>query len=132
MFVCQSDMNLDEDFSFLQPLDLITKDVHELGKMVNKKRKKLHKDRNKESEKEHEGGRGWVKEKERHERAKECEKDRDQAEDVKELEQKHGNQTGKELVTDQEHMVSVMHEKNKALEGTHLLFFAVCLAFHAV
>ncbi|ESW28748.1 hypothetical protein PHAVU_002G014600 [Phaseolus vulgaris] len=103
------DINLDEDFSFLQPLELITKDVHELGKMVNERRKKLHKDRNKKSEKEHEGGRGWVKGKERHERAKECEKDRDQAENLKELEQKRGNQTSKELVTDQ--------EQNKAFGG---------------
>ncbi|BAU00256.1 WD40 repeat-containing protein [Vigna angularis] len=112
------DMNLDEDFSFLQPLDLITKDVQELGKMVNKKRKKLHKDRHKDAEKEHEGGRGWVKEKERHEKAnKECEKDRDRVKDLKELEQKHGNQSSKELVTDQEHMVTSMHEQDKALEG---------------
>ncbi|XP_014519436.1 WD40 repeat-containing protein HOS15 isoform X2 [Vigna radiata var. radiata] len=112
------DMSLDEDFSFLQPLDLITKDVQELGKMVNNKRKKLHKDRNKESEKEHERGRGWVKEKGRHEKAnKECEKDRDRTQDLKELEQKHGNQSIKELVTDQEHMVTSMHEQDKALEG---------------
>ncbi|WVZ09269.1 hypothetical protein V8G54_013799 [Vigna mungo] len=112
------DMSLDEDFSFLQPLDLITKDVQELGKMVNNKRKKLHKDINKESEKEHEGGRGWIKEKGRHEKAnKECEKDRDRTQDLKELEQKHGNQSIKELVTDQEHMVTSMHEQDKALEG---------------
>lgn len=98
--------------------------MHELGKMVNERRKKLHKDRNKKSEKEHEGGRGWVKGKERHERAKECEKDRDQAENLKELEQKRGNQTSKELVTDQ--------EQNKAFGGNHLSFFAVCLAFLVV
>ncbi|KAK7367584.1 hypothetical protein VNO80_09599 [Phaseolus coccineus] len=114
------DMNLDEDFSFLQPLDLITKDVHELGKMVNERRKKLHKDRNKESEKEHEGGRGWVKGKERHERAKECEKDRDQAENLKELEQKRGNQTSKELVTD--------HEQNKAFGGPEPMDISTVLA----
>jgi len=124
-------MNLDEDFSFIKPLDLITKDVHELGKMVNERRKMLHKDRNKESEKEHEGGRGLVKGKERHDRTKECQKDRDQAENLKELEQKHGNQTSKELVTDREHMVTV-HEQNKALGGSHLSLFAVCLAFHVV
>ena len=75
MLACQCDADLDEDFSFLQPLDLITKDVHELRKMVNERRKILQKNRNKESEKENEGGRGWLKEKGRHEREKECEKD---------------------------------------------------------
>ncbi|CAJ1929442.1 unnamed protein product [Sphenostylis stenocarpa] len=111
------DVDLDEDFSFLQPLDLITKDVHELGKMVNERRKKLKKDRNKESEKEHEGGRGLVKGKDRHERVKECEKDGERPENRKELEQQHGNQTCKEMVTDQEDMVTVMREDNEAFRG---------------
>ncbi|TKY70620.1 F-box/WD repeat-containing protein TBL1XR1 [Spatholobus suberectus] len=111
------DADPDEDFSFLQPLDLITKDVHELRKMVNERRKKLQKDRNEESEKEHEGGQGWIKEKERHEREKECEKDGEKAENLKEQEQQHDNQTSREMVTDQEDKVTVKHAENEAFGG---------------
>nr|KYP35788.1 F-box-like/WD repeat-containing protein TBL1XR1-B [Cajanus cajan] len=70
------DADLEEDFSFLQPLDLITKDVHELRQMISERRKKLLKERKKEFEKEHEGERVRAREKERREREKEVEKDR--------------------------------------------------------
>ncbi|RDX90712.1 WD40 repeat-containing protein HOS15, partial [Mucuna pruriens] len=70
------DADLEEDFSFLQPLDLITKDVHELRQMISERRKKLQKERKKEFEKEHEGERVRAREKERREREKEVEKDR--------------------------------------------------------
>eukprot|EP00256_Glycine_max_P057437 XP_014625280.1 WD40 repeat-containing protein HOS15 isoform X2 [Glycine max] len=70
------DADLEEDFSFLQPLDLITKDVHELRQMISERRKKLQKERKKEFEKEHEGERVRVREKDRRERDKEVEKDR--------------------------------------------------------
>ncbi|RZB57209.1 WD40 repeat-containing protein HOS15 [Glycine soja] len=70
------DADLEEDFSFLQPLDLITKDVHELRQMISERRKKLQKERKKEFEKEHEGERVRVREKDRREREKEVEKDR--------------------------------------------------------
>ncbi|KAL9245817.1 hypothetical protein vseg_019423 [Gypsophila vaccaria] len=45
-----SDADVDEDFSFIQPMDLITKDVNELRRMVKEKRKSLRKDREKDSE----------------------------------------------------------------------------------
>ncbi|XP_016201679.1 WD40 repeat-containing protein HOS15 isoform X1 [Arachis ipaensis] len=75
--ISNCDADVDEDFSLLQPMDLITKDVHELRKMISERRRKQQKDRNKESEKEHEGERRRVREKERREREKECEKDRE-------------------------------------------------------
>lgn len=59
------DADLDEDFSLLQPLDLITKDVHELRQIISERRKKLHKERSKELEKEHEAERGRARDKER-------------------------------------------------------------------
>ncbi|CAJ1942923.1 unnamed protein product [Sphenostylis stenocarpa] len=70
------DADLEEDFSFLQPLDIITKDVHELRQIISERRKKLQKERKKEIEKEHEGERVRAREKERREREKEVEKDR--------------------------------------------------------
>ena len=48
----QSDADIDEDFSFLQPMDLITKDVNELRRLVKERRRTVRKDREKESEKE--------------------------------------------------------------------------------
>ncbi|CAK8562463.1 unnamed protein product [Lathyrus sativus] len=112
---CQCDADLDEDFSFLQPLDLITKNVHELGQMINERRKKLLKERNKELEKEHEAERGRVREKERHQREKEVEKDRERVKVAKEREQ-HVNKTDREVVRDQE-KVTAKHEVNGAAGG---------------
>ena len=131
---------MEEDFSFLQPLDLITKDVHELRQMINDRRKKLQKERSKEFEKEHEGERGQVREKERHEREKEVEKDRekDRLENDKEREQQHGDQTDREMVTDQEDKVTtVKHEENGTLGGNQLfngidyiILYKLCSLLH--
>lgn len=79
-----SDADMDEDFSFLQPLDLITKNVNELQQIIKEKRKTVQKDRDKEKrkhkdlERENDGERERVraKEKERHERDKEREKEK--------------------------------------------------------
>ncbi|KAI4315018.1 hypothetical protein L6164_027869 [Bauhinia variegata] len=108
------DTDLDEDFSFLQPLDLITKDVHELRQMINERRKKLQKDRNEDSRKENEGEHARAREKERE---KECENDREKVENDKEREQHHENHTDREMVIDQEDKVAVKHEENGALGG---------------
>ncbi|KAF4359619.1 hypothetical protein F8388_007803 [Cannabis sativa] len=79
MTTCQSDQDLDEDFSFLQPLDLITKDVYQLRQIVKEKKRNLHRDRdkNKENGKEREGEHTRIREKEKHDREKEREKDRE-------------------------------------------------------
>lgn len=37
--LCKSDIEMDEDLSLIQPLDLLKKDVHELLQMINKKKK---------------------------------------------------------------------------------------------
>ncbi|XP_061341149.1 WD40 repeat-containing protein HOS15-like isoform X2 [Gastrolobium bilobum] len=111
------DADIDEDFSLLQPLDLITKDVQELRKIISERRKKLQKDKSKEPGKEHEGERGRVREKERHQREKECEKERAKVENHKEHEQQHENQNGREMVADQEDKVTLKHEENGAFGG---------------
>ncbi|GAU12534.1 hypothetical protein TSUD_182480 [Trifolium subterraneum] len=103
-FEMEANLKVDDDFSFLQPLDLITKDVHELRQMVSEKRKKLQKERNKELEKEHEAERGRAREKERHQREKEVEKDREKerVKIAKDREQQHVNKTDREVIRDQE------------------------------
>ncbi|KAG5573445.1 hypothetical protein H5410_063211 [Solanum commersonii] len=40
-----NDIDMDEDFKLLEPLDLITKDVDELRKIIKEKKEKVHKDK---------------------------------------------------------------------------------------
>ncbi|KAL9357184.1 hypothetical protein Peur_050437 [Populus x canadensis] len=126
---CQSDADVDEDFSFLQPLDLITKDVNELQQIIKEKKKNLHKDREKEKEKEkdkdrdkdkdkefereHERECARVREKERHEREKEKEKDRERLESEKERDKQLEDNSDRRMVTGAEDN----HEENEFFEG---------------
>ncbi|KAK9678502.1 hypothetical protein RND81_11G215800 [Saponaria officinalis] len=78
-----SDADVDEDFSFIQPMDLITKDVNELRRMVKEKRKSLRKDREKDTEeRDRERKRG------RDNRRQDREKDHVKDGEVKEKEEK--------------------------------------------
>ncbi|KAF5463720.1 hypothetical protein F2P56_013862 [Juglans regia] len=118
-----NDTDMDEDFSFLQPLDLITKDVYELRQIIKEKRKSLQKEKDKDKDKdkdlgrEHEGERGRIRDKERHEREKELEKDKERSDKDKDREKQHEEQTNREMVTDQEDKVEVKLEDNKVLGG---------------
>lgn len=110
----QSDTDLEEDFSFIQPVDLITKDVYQLRQMIKEKRRILQKDKDKDKEidKEHEEERGRVREKERHEREKEQEKDRERTEKDKQQEKQHEEHNERDMVTDQEDRINATHEGN--------------------
>lgn len=127
-----------EDFSFLQPLDLITKDVYELRKIINEKRKNLQKDRDKDKEldREYEGERARIRDKERHEREKErekdkerAEKDKERAEKDKEREKQHEDHTDREMVTDVEDKVIVKPENNGVSAGKFTLALKVIPLF---
>lgn len=94
-FYSQSEVDIDEDFSFFQPLDLISKDVKELQDMLREKKRKERdrekerdrsKENDKEVEREHEGDRNRAKEKDRHEKQKEREREREKLEREKERE----------------------------------------------
>lgn len=52
--LCNGDADSDEDFSFLQPLDLITKDVNELRQIIKEKKENLQKKQRKDMEKDKE------------------------------------------------------------------------------
>lgn len=97
----QDDLDTDEDFQFLHPLDLITKDVDELRKIIKDKKENVQKDKSKGKEKENiengrEHDRGAVmekekelareKENEKQQREKEKERDRERMEKEKEKE----------------------------------------------
>lgn len=122
---------MDEDFSFLQPLDLITKDVYELRQIVKEKRKSLHRERDKDKEldREQEGECVRVRDKERHEREKECEKDKDRAEKDKEKEKPQEEQPEREMVTDQEDKVDVKQEDNGVCGGKFVVFLNYSIVY---
>ncbi|CAI0406241.1 unnamed protein product [Linum tenue] len=121
----QSDADADEDFSLLQPLDLITKDVRELRQMIKERKKSLQKEReterekekekekekerekDKETEKEHERERARIREKERQEREKEVEKDRE-----RDREKQHEDNADRGAIPDREEKTVVKHEEN--------------------
>ena len=110
---------MDEDFSFLQPLDIITKDVNQLRQIIKEKRKNIQKDRDKDKEVdwEHEGERGRVREKERHKREKEREKESGKAEGNKEQERQPEELADRDMVMDQEGKNAVKHEENGTSVG---------------
>lgn len=105
-------MDVDDDFSFLQPLDLITKDVHELRRMIREKKKSQQKSTEKELVKEHDREIGPSIEREKQNREKEPEKDRDRIGMDKQRENQHEVHAGREMVTDQEDKANGKHEEN--------------------
>ncbi|GKU98889.1 hypothetical protein SLEP1_g11825 [Rubroshorea leprosula] len=119
------DADTDEDFSFLQPLDLITKDVYELRQMIKERRKNIQKDRDKDKEKDKEFDRendgereqGRVREKERHERDKEREKDKVKVEREKEQEKQREEHADAEMVMEQEDKDNIKQEENGTSGG---------------
>ncbi|XXG57012.1 hypothetical protein AAC387_Pa03g4282 [Persea americana] len=131
-----SETDVDDDFSFLQPLDLITKDVYELRQIIKEKKENIQKEREKNKEKdmecdrepERERGREkererQEKEKERQERDKEREKDRGKLEKdrergkEKDKEKQHEEPTDKELGRDCEDKVKDKHDENGVCRG---------------
>ncbi|CAL5366831.1 unnamed protein product [Camellia sinensis] len=115
---CQSETDMDEDFSFLQPLDLITKDVYALQQMIKDKKKSQQKDMDKEFDREHdEGERKHVREREKHDREKEREKDKERTEKDKEKKKQHEGHTLREMVTDQEDKVDVIKHEENGISG---------------
>lgn len=129
---------MDEDFSFLQPLDLITKDVHELRQIIRDKRRNLQrdreKDRDKEPDREIEGDRGRVREKEKHEKEKdrenrEKEREKVKKEKEKEREKQSEDHADREMVMDQEEKDTVKNEEN-VLPGGKLFWILYIFCMH--
>ncbi|XP_010906242.1 WD40 repeat-containing protein HOS15 [Elaeis guineensis] len=94
-----SELDVDDDFSLLQPLDLITKDVNELQQIIREKKKeKLLKECDKDKEKdkeyiqEHERQLGGERERERQDRDKDQERDKEKMERDKEQEREKEKQ----------------------------------------
>ncbi|PKI41253.1 hypothetical protein CRG98_038365 [Punica granatum] len=117
-----NDADVDEDFSFLEPLDLITKDVYELRKIIREKKKNLQKERDKDKDldREQEAERGRAREKDRIEREKEHEKDRGRKEKEKEQQKQREDHKEKEMATDPEGGDNTKHDENGASAGSSL------------
>lgn len=118
-WACQHDVDVDEDFSFLEPLDLITKDVNELQKIIKEKKKILQKDKDKDKDldQELEGERGRASDKRRVEREREHEKDREKKEKDKVQQKQHEDHKEKEMDIDVEARDNMKHEENGACPG---------------
>ncbi|XAR51325.1 hypothetical protein NMG60_11005925 [Bertholletia excelsa] len=108
----QSETDVDEDFSFLQPLDLITKDVSELRRMIKERKKKQQKGKDKESNRERDGDRKHERERERHDREKEREKEKERVEKDKDRKTQHRDHADKEMVAHEEDKHDVKCEEN--------------------
>uniref|UniRef100_A0A2N9IYG1 Uncharacterized protein n=1 Tax=Fagus sylvatica TaxID=28930 RepID=A0A2N9IYG1_FAGSY len=124
------DADMDDDFSFLQPLDLITKDPYELQKIIKAKKENLQKDRVEENEKhnelnqENERVNALEREKEKKGREQEQEQDKERIEKEKEKEKEREREKGKDKEKPlQDHInrekcedkVIVEHEENGTL-----------------
>ncbi|KAM0066628.1 putative transcription factor WD40-like family [Helianthus debilis subsp. tardiflorus] len=82
-----NDSDIDEDFSFIQPIDLITKNVYELQQMINEKKQNAQKAKTREKNK------GNREPEQEHSREKDRESSREKE---KEIEQEHVREREKE------------------------------------
>ena len=77
---------MDDGFSLLQPLDLITKDIYELQKIIKEKKRSIEDDKHKERDKVRECELDYAHESDKDKRTKEkAEPDKDRAQKDKEL-----------------------------------------------
>jgi len=78
----QDDADMDEDFKLLEPLDLITKDVDELRKIIKEKKEKVQKDKPRGKDKanaDHKREPTREREMEKQQKEKEPEQDREKS-----------------------------------------------------
>lgn len=104
---------MDEDFSLVQPFDLITKDVFELRRMIKEKKKNVHKAQEKELSRERDPPRKQVNEREKQVMRKERSKDLEGAE-AKLVQNPQGNQSDREMGVDKD------DKKNSTNEESHI------------
>ncbi|GMH25211.1 hypothetical protein Nepgr_027054 [Nepenthes gracilis] len=114
-----NETDVDEDFSFLQPMDLITKDIYELRTMVKEKRRNLRNDRDKEFERQHEGEHKRGREKGRQEWEKGHGKNKEGIVHDKKAKTEDAC-ADKEMVIDQESKLTVRKEENGVTAGSAL------------
>ncbi|MCD7470778.1 hypothetical protein HAX54_010888 [Datura stramonium] len=117
------DTDRDEDFQFLQPLDLITKDVYELKKIIKEKKEKLQKDKprrkdkaNTDRERDREREPAREREKEKQQKEKERERDRGRSEKNKEKEKRKDKDKPREDIMDSKlsgEKEAARHEENR-------------------
>ncbi|KAK2967649.1 hypothetical protein RJ640_030520, partial [Escallonia rubra] len=104
-----SDTDLDEDFSSLQPLDLITKDVYALRQMIKEKRKNQQRCTENECGREHEGQ--WQT------KEKESVKEREKEKDKQREKQSKDHPTSREMVLNKQDKVDVKLGANDISNG---------------
>lgn len=135
MFVLglQSDADVDDDFSFLQPLDLITKDVHQLQRIVREKKDRMNAAAaatgNEKNERREETERESVREMEEERREREREEEEEDREEKLEKDREEEVGKDKEKTTqdkDQNAMEQLETEEN-GTSGGNLRKFVSCV-----
>ncbi|KAI3773740.1 hypothetical protein L1987_48271 [Smallanthus sonchifolius] len=110
-----NDSDIDEDFSFIQPIDLITKNVYELQQMINEKKQNVKKAKNREKAKNN------MEAEQEHSREKDKETSREkEKEHSREKEKEHAKEREKEieqeLVREKEKERQRVREREKKIE----------------
>lgn len=134
----QDDADVDEDFQFLQPLDLITKDVHELQKIIKAKKENLQRDKPMEKERdaaENEQGhqRELSKDRQKEKQQREKEQDKERMDKDKESEKSKDKEKVLEDCTDAKMVgdkTGPRHDENGMGEGN--LHVSVLLTRHTL
>ncbi|XP_024984046.1 WD40 repeat-containing protein HOS15 [Cynara cardunculus var. scolymus] len=111
-----NDADVDEDFSFLQPLDLLTKDVFQLRQIV-KEKKKIQQKAAEELSKEQEKQTALAIERDKQSKEKESEKEKEKVNKDKQREKKHEDLADREILVDQQDNVNIKLEENGTFGG---------------
>ncbi|KAJ9540606.1 hypothetical protein OSB04_027112 [Centaurea solstitialis] len=111
-----NDADVDEDFSFLQPLDLLTKDVYQLRQIVKEKKKNQQK-AVEELAKEQEKQTALAIERDKQSMEKESEKEKERVDKDKQREKKHEDLADREILVDQQDNVNIKLEENGTFGG---------------
>lgn len=122
----QSDAEMEEDLSFLQPLDLITKDAYQLQKMVREKKDRMNAAANERNVSKEESGRENGREVEEERRDKEKEEGEDGDDKLeKDREQEIGKVEEKTHEEDCNLMEKLEPEENETCGGKFRFFISV-------
>ncbi|XP_071733299.1 WD40 repeat-containing protein HOS15-like [Rutidosis leptorrhynchoides] len=110
-----NDSDIDEDFSFIQPIDLITKDVYELQQMIKEKKQSLQKGKNREKNKENSTSTRDHEQEHAREKEKELAKEREMEIEKEHVREREKERREKEKEAERQHQ----REREKKIELEH-------------
>ncbi|CAH9077892.1 unnamed protein product [Cuscuta epithymum] len=108
------DADMDEDFQLLQPLDLITKDVNELQKIIKEKKENLYKGKSRGKEKGHSESEHHEREHVREREKEKKQRDKDRERDREKIEKDRDREKGKDKEKPHEDLMEVKQCSDKS------------------